>query len=87
MANNNNSGRDVFAHVTIGLQLGITMTLFVYGGYRVDLAFNKSPLFLVIGTIFGMVLGFYHLFKNLEMDKNSKEKYEVKKNEKRIKWK
>jgi len=84
---NNNSGRDVFAHVTIGLQLGITMSIFVYGGYRLDLFFNKSPVFLVVGSVFGMVLGFYHLFKNLEMDKNSKLKQEEKKTEKRIKWK
>ncbi len=87
MVKNNNYGRDVFSHVTIGLQLGLTMSIFVYGGYRLDLYFKKSPVFLVIGAALGMVLGFYHLFKNLEMDKNSKMKNLNKENEKRIKWK
>ena len=85
MLNKDNSGREVFANVTIGLQLGLTMVLFVYGGYRLDLKFDKSPLFLVIGTVLGMVLGFYHLLKNLQMGakKNNSDKNQE---HKRIKW-
>lgn len=83
----NDSGREVFANVTIGLQLGITMSIFVYGGYRLDLYFNRSPLFLVIGSIIGMVLGFYHLIKNLAENKNKNQiKDDENVNKKRIKW-
>jgi len=85
--NNDNSGRQVFANITIGLQLAITMVIFVYGGNKLDLYFNKSPLFLVIGTILGMCLGFYHLFKNLQAGNKREEKLNDKnRNEKRIKW-
>lgn len=66
MNNKNNTGQQIFTHITIGLQLAITMVIFVYGGYRLDLYFDKSPLFVAIGTVFGMVLGFYHLMKNLQ---------------------
>jgi F0F1-type ATP synthase assembly protein I len=86
--NRENSGKVVFSHITIGLQLAISMLIFVYGGHRLDLYFDKSPLFLVIGTVLGMCLGFYHLLKDLQVqDKKSKiSDSEVKKNEKRIKW-
>jgi len=85
---NDNSGKAVFAHVTIGLQLAITMLIFVYGGYRLDLYFDKSPLFLITGTIIGMCLGFYHLLKDLQGDDKKKDGLGNKKNQnnKRIKW-
>lgn len=66
MPDNRSTGQLVLAHLTIGLQLAITILIFVYGGYRLDLHFNRSPLFLVLGTVIGMVLGFYHLMKNLQ---------------------
>ena len=88
MVNKNNSGRVVFANITIGLQLAVTMLIFVYGGHRLDLYFDKSPLFLVVGTALGMVLGFYHLLKELQVtDKKKDDGGNVeKKEEKRIKW-
>jgi F0F1-type ATP synthase assembly protein I len=88
VVNKENSGKVVFAHITIGLQLAITMLLFVYGGHRLDLYFDKSPLFLIVGTIIGMCLGFYHLLKDLQVD-SKKDEYPKKENEqnkKRIKW-
>lgn len=88
MVNKENSGKVVFAHVTIGLQLAITMLIFVYGGHRLDLYFDKSPLFLIVGTIIGMCLGFYHLLKDLQVDSKKVEypKREDEQNKKRIKW-
>lgn len=88
MVNKKNSGRDVFSHVTIGLQLAITMLIFVFGGYKLDLYFNKSPLFLIAGTFLGMGLGFYHLLKNLQVGnkKNDMQKGKDMPDEKRIKW-
>ncbi len=66
MADNKSSGQLILSHLTIGLQLAITIMIFVYGGYRLDLYFDKSPLFLAVGTVIGMALGFYHLMKNLQ---------------------
>jgi F0F1-type ATP synthase assembly protein I len=86
--NKKNSGQVVFANITIGLQLAITMLVFVYGGHRLDLYFDKSPLFLVIGTALGMALGFYHLLKDLQVDdkKDDGDKDGEKIEKKRIKW-
>lgn len=88
MINKENSGKVVFAHVTIGLQLAITMLIFVYGGHRLDLYFDKSPLFLIAGTIIGMCLGFYHLLKDLQVNSKKDEypKNEDEQHKKRIKW-
>ena len=88
MVNKENSGKVVFAHITIGLQLAITMLIFVYGGHRLDLYFDKSPLFLIAGTIIGLCLGFYHLLKDLQVDSKKDEypKKEDVQNKKRIKW-
>jgi F0F1-type ATP synthase assembly protein I len=76
----------VFAHLTIGLQLAITILIFVYAGYRLDLHFKKSPIFLLIGTILGMSLGFYHLMKDLSSE-NKKIDIDPEDEKKRNKWK
>ncbi|MCL1833066.1 MAG: AtpZ/AtpI family protein [Leptospirales bacterium] len=81
----NSSGRLVFAHLTIGLQLAITILIFVYAGYRLDLHFNKSPIFLLIGVTFGMSIGFYHLMKDLSTE-NKKIDIDPEEEKKRIKW-
>jgi len=81
----NSSGRQVFAHVTIGLQLAITILIFVYAGYKLDLYYKKSPVFLLIGTALGMGLGFYHLMKELGRADN-KPNIEQEEEKKRIKW-
>ncbi len=88
MANKKDSGPVVFANITIGLQLAITMLVFVYGGHKLDLYFDKSPLFLAVGTALGLALGFYHLLKDLQVDnKKVDEKRGVENHEKkRIKW-
>ena len=83
MDNNRGSGQVIFAHITIGIQLAITILIFVLGGNWLDIRFNKSPLFLVIGTAFGMAIGFYHLLKDLQGEENKDKNIRKKK---RIKW-
>jgi len=69
-----NSTRVVFGNITIGMQLAITILIFVFAGYRLDLYYEKSPLFLAFGTFIGMSIGFYHLYKELlDMGKREKE--------------
>lgn len=77
------SGQVIFAHITIGLQLAITILIFVYGGNWLDARFNKSPLFLIIGTVLGMCIGFYHLLKDLQGEETKEKKA---KERKRVKW-
>ena len=78
------SGRQAFAHITIGLQLAITILIFVYAGYRLDLYYEKKPMFLVAGTVIGMCLGFYHLMKELSRE-NKKSDNEIEE-KKKTKW-
>lgn len=77
------SNQFVFAHVTLGIQLAITIFIFVWIGYKLDLRYHTSPLFLIIGTVIGMVLGFYHLMKSLSSEQ---EKEDVRSEKKSRKW-
>lgn len=62
--------RIILAYSTIGIQLAITILVFLYGGFLLDKHFKSSPVFVVIGTIIGMGAGFYNLMKSLsELDR------------------
>ena len=61
----------IFTHITLGLQLAITIFIFVYAGHYLDNKYQKSPLFLAIGTVIGMGIGFYHMMKELQRDEKS----------------
>lgn len=81
-----NSSHNVFAHITIGLQLAITVLAFLIGGYKLDNYYDKSPIFVTLGAFIGMSLGFYHLLKELQ-GISKKEKLDDKENgKKRVKW-
>lgn len=61
--------RIILGYSVIGIQLAITILVFLYGGFFLDQHFNSSPLFVVIGTVLGMGIGFYNLMKSLsELD-------------------
>jgi len=77
------------AHITVGLQLAITVLVFVFGGYKLDTYYHKSPLFVALGAFIGMGIGFYSLLKELNsISRREKEKKESSGDEdkKRIKW-
>jgi len=80
-----NSTQSVFAHITIGLQLAITILLFVYGGYRLDSYYQKSPLFVTLGAALGMILGFYQLIRELKKIDDRHERTS-KKDNKKTRW-
>lgn len=46
-----------------GIQLGVTFLLGIYGGKYLDAKLDTHPLFLVIGAVLGMIVGFYSVFK------------------------
>jgi F0F1-type ATP synthase assembly protein I len=81
------ASRTAFAYVTIGLQLAITVLIFLFGGYKLDTHFDKSPIFVTLGAFIGMGLGFYFLIKELkELSKQEKDERDSGGNEKRAKW-
>jgi F0F1-type ATP synthase assembly protein I len=73
----------ILAHVTIGIQLAITVLLGVLGGNWLDARFKTSPLFLAICVAVAMIIGFYHLMKQLTAINTNAE---LKSKEKRKKW-
>ena len=60
----------------MGLQLGITVFIFVYAGYIIDKRFSTGPLAIVLGTIAGVSIGIYTLIKEVKVieEKIKKEK-------------
>ncbi|NLV68507.1 MAG: AtpZ/AtpI family protein [Spirochaetes bacterium] len=83
MKKNQGTTQAVMAHVTIGIQLAITVLLGVLGGNWLDNRFKTSPLFLAICTAVAMIVGFYHLMKQLS---GTGANVEAKPEEKRKKW-
>lgn len=81
----NNSG-NVLANVGLGMQMALSILIFVFAGYWLDNYFDTLPLFLLFGVFIGLLLSFYYLFNEIkrldEYDKVKKEKKE----ENRIKW-
>ena len=63
------------AYSTIGIQLAATVILFILGGYELDKYLKKTPVFTTIGAVAGMIIGFYHLIKQLK-ELESQEKKE-----------
>ena len=73
-----------FAYTTVGLQLAVTLLVFVYAGHKLDIRFNTEPWYLIAGVVVGMVLGFYNLFK--ELGRLEREPKPSAANRKRRKW-
>jgi ATP synthase protein I len=69
-----NAIKTAFAYSTLGIQLALFMLLFVYAGFKLDNHFNTSPLFIVLGTFFGLGAGLYNMISGLKkIEKSGKE--------------
>jgi F0F1-type ATP synthase assembly protein I len=66
------SAKSAFAYASVGIQLAVTILIFVIGGYKLDQYYKMTPVFLISGTVLGMVIGFYSLLKELISDKSDK---------------
>ena len=64
----------VLAYSTIGIQLAVTVTIFILGGYKLDTYLNRSPIFTSVGALAGMLIGFYNLFRELKSIEKLEEK-------------
>ena len=66
--------RSVGPYLTLGIQLIVTILLFVFAGHWADGKFDTSPLLTLIGGLVGIAAGFYHFFKVvLKMGRKSEE--------------
>jgi len=76
-----------FAHITMGIELAVIMLVFVYGGYKLDVTFDKMPLFICLGAAVGMGAGLYNMMRGLKaLEKTMKENKEENEGEKSVKW-
>ena len=48
-----------------------SLLIFIFIGYKIDNSFDSSPLGLIICLIFGLVVGFYQLFKTFIWKQNN----------------
>ncbi|MGC9345115.1 MAG: AtpZ/AtpI family protein [Bacteroidales bacterium] len=65
-----NYTRLILAYSTIGIQLAVTLLLFLFLGHWLDERYGSSPWFILLGTVLGMGVGFYNLMKSLsELDR------------------
>ena len=81
-----NALRNAMAYSTIGMQLAITLLLFLYGGYKLDEHYDSGPWFVVLGTFLGMAAGFYNLLRGMKQLNEYTRKMAERDKDKRIKW-
>jgi F0F1-type ATP synthase assembly protein I len=55
-----------WSYASIGTQLAITLLLGFYVGYRLDIHFQSSPWYTLVGCFVGLAAGLYNLFKSLQ---------------------
>jgi len=51
---------------TIGLELGLSVLIGLFGGMYLDRYFGTDPWLLILGLLFGMGAGFLSLFRLLK---------------------
>ena len=54
-----------WAFASVGFELVIPVALLTYGGYRLDGRLGTLPLFLVLGLLLGMAVGFTSVFRRV----------------------
>jgi F0F1-type ATP synthase assembly protein I len=64
---------DASPYLTIGIQLAGTMVVYVIGGYLLDRWLDTAPIFLIIGSVTGMVAFFVQIVR-LVRELNEREK-------------
>ncbi len=64
---------DAGPYLTIGIQLAGTMIVYVIGGYLIDRWLDTTPIFLIVGSVLGMVAFFIQIVR-LTRDLNDRTK-------------
>jgi len=55
--------KELSPYMTLGLDFAITISLFALLGYWIDGKYETSPLWILILSLFGIVVAFYKFFK------------------------
>lgn len=50
----------------MGLQMGVTIAVFVYGGIELDAYLSTDPLWTIILSLTGVFAGLYLVFKEVQ---------------------
>jgi len=66
---------EIGPYASFGIQFAVTILLFMAVGLWLDGQLGTTPLFILLGTLFGAVGGFYKLYRTL-MDLDEKRKRE-----------
>jgi len=54
---------DSVSYLGLGTGLAVTLLLAVGAGYWIDKRFGTTPVFVLVGAMFGLFAVFYHLYK------------------------
>lgn len=67
MAAKNNSGKAFARFSTVGIQMGIVIGLFAWGGTVMDEKYpNKYSLYTIVGCLLGVFIGMYLMIKEVQ---------------------
>ena len=55
--------KELSPYLTLGLDFALTVGLFSLLGYWIDNSYSTSPVWILILSIFGIVVAFYKFFK------------------------
>ncbi len=62
-----------YALLTIGITFALTLTGAVLAGLWADRRLGTTPLFLVLGTVFGMAMGGFWMAQKLRVQRGSRD--------------
>jgi len=58
----------------IGLQFGLTIVVFVFGGIWLDAHLHTSPWLVIVGTFAGATGGFYSMYRQVMAEQRRNER-------------
>lgn len=70
-----NRGRLIWTLMGLGWYIGLSIVLFLFGGWLLDKKVGTMPLFTLLGLGLGLVIAFvgvYRAIREMEKEQNSK---------------
>ncbi len=55
--------RDWKRHINLGIEIAVSVFVFVFSGYYIDKYFNTSPFGILAGVMVGIISVFYIIWK------------------------